>query len=495
MGLCESENNGNETKNGIRRKLAKQDDRERNEKDKVSDCGSNGKGLKERRLHISQNMKEVDRVMANVFRSICVINFETASGPKTGHGFFMGFWIGQEKVYCLVTNSSLIPKELFDEDIEISMSYDKDTLSTKINIKDPRRYKRNLLEDNLDITVIQMLKEDNVEKYYFMFPDSRNLTIDHLIKYPIFVPRIITTTNFTHIRSEIKTINEFEFTFSDMPKDLIGNPIFLEDSIHVIGIVKEIKDDNTVIGVFVHPAVNILKDKILRIREAGKYEKGKYIWINGKYYLGEFNNSNNLPNGKGVKYNQDGTVLFEGNFVDGRFEGIGKYYYKNGRYFIGNYKNGFREGNGIIYYPDGKVMFESNYVEDRREGPGKFVCEDGSYYIGSFENGLFNGKGKEYYSNGKPRYKGDYVDGKREGKGKYIWRDGEYYVGHEKNDLRHGKGTQHAPGGAVLKKGWWEDDEFVRECSDDESDYGDLSTKTEVIERERNKGLSKQSEN
>ena len=140
-------------------------------------------------------------------------------------------------------------------------------------------------------------------------------------------------------------------------------------------------------------------------------------------------------------------------------------------------------------------MFESNYVEDRREGPGKFVCEDGSYYIGSFENGLFNGKGREYYSNGKPRYKGDYVDGKREGKGKYIWRDGEYYVGHEKNDLRHGKGTQHAPGGGVLKKGWWEDDEFVKQCSDDDSEYDDLSIKTDVVEKERNKGLSKKSKN
>ena len=495
MGSCESENNENKSTHGIRRKLGKQDDRERNEKDKVSDSGSNGKGLKERKLHISHSMKDVDRVIANVFRSICVINFQTASGPKSGHGFLMGFWIGQEKFYCFITNSHLIPKELFNERIEISISYDRHTLSTKIILNDARRYKKDFMEDDLDITVIQMLKEDNVEKYYFMFPDCRNLTVNDLIKYPIFVPRIINTNNFNHIRSVIKTINEFEFTFADIPKDLVGNPIILEDSVHVIGIVKEVKDDNHAIGVFIHPAVNILKDKILRIREAGRYEKGKYVWDNGKYYLGEFNNSNNLPNGKGVKYNPDGTKLFEGNFVDGRFEGVGRYYYKNGRFFIGNYKNGFREGKGIIYYENGKVMFESNYVEDRREGPGKFVCEDGSYYIGSFENGLFNGKGREYYSNGKPRYKGDYVDGKREGKGKYIWRDGEYYVGHEKNDLRHGKGTQYAQGGGVLKKGWWEDDEFVKQCSDDDSEYDDLSIKTDVVEKERNKGLSKKSKN
>ena len=118
MGSCESENNENKSTHGIRRKLGKQDDRERNEKDKVSDSGSNGKGLKERKLHISHSMKDVDRVIANVFRSICVINFQTASGPKSGHGFLMGFWIGQEKFYCFITNSHLIPKELFNESVE-----------------------------------------------------------------------------------------------------------------------------------------------------------------------------------------------------------------------------------------------------------------------------------------------------------------------------------------------------------------------------------------
>ena len=140
MGSCESENNENKSTHGIRRKLGKQDDRERNEKDKVSDSGSNGKGLKERKLHIAHSMKDADRVIANVFRSICVINFQTASGPKSGHGFLMGFWIGQEKFYCFITNSHLIPKELFNA-CPMMKNWQNVKMSVKVKLKEIEKIK------------------------------------------------------------------------------------------------------------------------------------------------------------------------------------------------------------------------------------------------------------------------------------------------------------------------------------------------------------------
>ena len=77
----------------------------------------------------------------------------------------------------------------------------------------------------------------------------------------------------------------------------------------------------------------------------------------------------------------------------------------------------------------GNIGYEGDFVNDKQEGNGKSIWEDGNYYIGQWKNGLRNGKGTYYYSNGNIRYEGDYVNNKREGYGKYIWEDGEYYIG------------------------------------------------------------------
>ena len=269
-----------------------------------------------------------------------------------------------------------------------------------------------------------------------------------------------------HLRSEILEINNHEFILTKLDKNLVGYPIFLGDSIHVIGIIKEAKEENVnyMYADFIHPVIHLIKELVSRDKNYGRYirlPQKKYVWEDGKYYLGEFKKGNNLPNGKGIKYNPDGSILYEGDFVDGKFEGKGRYNYANGKYFIGEYKKGLRNGIGIIYYSDGRVNYESNYVDDKREGVGKFFLEDGSLYIGQWKNGLFNGKGKEYYPNGKLRYIGDYVDGKREGIGKYVWRDGDYYIGGERNDLRHWKGILYNSSGSIQKKGKWADDEFL----------------------------------
>ena len=118
----------------------------------------------------------------------------------------------------------------------------------------------------------------------------------------------------------------------------------------------------------------------------------------------------------------------------------GKNIFYNGSYYIGQYKNGKRNGKGKIYYPNGNIKYDGDFVDDKREGNGKIIFESGSYYIGQFKNDLPNGKGIEYDKNGNIIYDGDFVDAKREGNGKIINKDGSYYIGQFKNDLPNGKG-------------------------------------------------------
>ena len=57
---------------------------------------------------------------------------------------------------------------------------------------------------------------------------------------------------------------------------------------------------------------------------------------NGEYYIGEFKNG--LSNGKGTQYYSNGKIKYEGDFINHKYEGNGKYIYENGKYYIGQLK-------------------------------------------------------------------------------------------------------------------------------------------------------------
>ena len=71
----------------------------------------------------------------------------------------------------------------------------------------------------------------------------------------------------------------------------------------------------------------------------------------------------------------------------------------------------------IITYK--KEKYEGEYVNDKFEGNGKYTYGNGEYYVGEWKNGLRNGKGK-FYKNGNIRYEGDFANDKFKGNGKYI---------------------------------------------------------------------------
>ena len=41
---------------------------------------------------------------------------------------------------------------------------------------------------------------------------------------------------------------------------------------------------------------------------------------------------------------------------------------------------------------NGKILYEGDFINDKYEGNGKYVWENGVYYIGQFKNGLQHGK-------------------------------------------------------------------------------------------------------
>ena len=63
-------------------------------------------------------------------------------------------------------------------------------------------------------------------------------------------------------------------------------------------------------------------------------------------------------------YYSNGNIKYEGDWIVGKFEGKGKYIWENGEYYIGQEKNGLRHGKGIEYYSNGKIRYKGNFVND-----------------------------------------------------------------------------------------------------------------------------------
>ena len=361
MGSCGASNN--------KRKQTKS----KNKNDRIKEC----------RIRKSLPFETVDRCLSKVSKSICKIKIQTEIGIIKGTGFLLNFDIDQELFYCLISNEHVIQNDIIqNNNIIINISYDLEFKEANIKLENKKRYMKSFTDIDLDITIIEIIDEDNISKEYFLFPELENKINNKLIDKMIYIPQFVKGEELMNARGKIKKINENEIThLANTENGSSGSPILLENSIKVIGIHKEgNKYEEEYYGDFIYPAINIIKNDI---REKKK---------NGKYNIDEF--KNNLPNGKRTKYYSNENILKEGNFIKDKFENNGKLNYENGEYYIGECKNG-------------NIMYEGDYINGKREGNGKYIFENGNYYIGQFKNGLFHGKGIEYYSNGRIKRKGN----------------------------------------------------------------------------------------
>lgn len=124
----------------------------------------------------------------------------------------------------------------------------------------------------------------------------------------------------------------------------------------------------------------------------------------------------NIPHGIGKFVYYDTKTEYEGEVVQGYFDGIGELKCGFNRY-AGSFKNHKKDGRGAYYYEDGSV-YEGEFKNDLREGKGKLAYADGDSFEGEFKEGMRHGKGYYKFSNGD-EYTGSYSKDLRDGKGKY----------------------------------------------------------------------------
>ena len=122
-----------------------------------------------------------------------------------------------------------------------------------------------------------------------------------------------------------------------------------------------------------------------------------YKFISGRYIIYE-------SNGFGKEYDgYDDTLLFEGEYSNGKRHGKGKEYYSTGELiFEGEYLNGKRHGYGKEYDKISNLIFECEYLYDFQVY-GKYYRYGKLYFEGEFRyNKPWDGKG--YDLNGNVTY-------------------------------------------------------------------------------------------
>ena len=180
------------------------------------------------------------------------------------------------------------------------------------------------------------------------------------------------------------------------------------------------------------------------------YNEEKNI-VEYEQYIGD--RKNGLKNGRGTLYYRNNQIKYVGDFVNDKFEGQGRYNWEDCEYYIGQFINGLKNGKGTIYYEDNSIKYKGDFVNDKYEGQGKYIWKNGYYYIGPYLNGKRKGRGTLYDRNGSVKYEGDFSNDNYEGQGKYVWENGDYYIGQFLNGKCHGSGKKYKKNNFLIYDG------------------------------------------
>ena len=164
-----------------------------------------------------------------------------------------------------------------------------------------------------------------------------------------------------------------------------------------------------------------------------------------QYYNGSF--MANLRHGNGTLVWKDGQT-YNGGFNHNIRQGYGILKTEDGEEYVGSWKKNKKQGFGVLTFSKsdvfGRITYVGNFEDNVRNGNGTLILKNGKNYIGEFKNDTFDGFG--VLTQNDHIYKGSWKNGEKAGYGKIIYPGEDFdgrlsYEGSFENDDFSGNGT------------------------------------------------------
>lgn len=184
--------------------------------------------------------------------------------------------------------------------------------------------------------------------------------------------------------------------------------------------------------------------------------KAEYVQESQKYvYEGNF--VNGFWEGNGT-LKAEGIYIYRGVFVQSVFQGKGELEYPNGDKYIGEFSEMNFNGKGIFYYKSGEKL-EGEFRKGKIwNGNGFLPHSDKTYYKGAFLNGRLHGFGIFIFEDGSS-FEGNFENDQPNGYGTIKYTDGSKYVGYVLNSKPNGEGKYYDSKGVLIYSGQWKNGE------------------------------------
>ncbi|CAL9062219.1 unnamed protein product [Musa banksii] len=178
--------------------------------------------------------------------------------------------------------------------------------------------------------------------------------------------------------------------------------------------------------------------------------EGVEVYSNGDSYEGEFHLGR--CSGSGVYRFFAAKGRYEGDWVDGKYDGHGIETWARGSRYRGQYRHGLRHGFGVYRFYSGD-SYAGEWAGGQSHGVGVQTCSDGSRYAGEFKAGVKHGLGCYHFRNGD-QYSGEYFGDKIHGFGVYHFANGHCYEGSWHEGKKQGFGLYTFRSGETRSGNW-----------------------------------------
>ena len=248
-------------------------------------------------------------------------------------GFFLKFERNNRPFYCLMTNQHVIESKFVQEKKKIKIIYDNENKYLDLTLDREERIIicfKELLK--VDVTLVEIIPKDKIDSSYFLIPNMNYSHSDNIrpniqvVQFPL--GGYLSHSSGQIIGIDCDNINYF-FHNASTKSGSSGSPIVLENDEKVFAIHKGSTNDRQFnVGIFIGILVEIMK----------LYKK----------------------NGKFKDYYENGQLKYDGNFKDDEYnDENGTFYFENGDYYIGQFKNGKKNGKGFIVNKHGVLIKEN----------------------------------------------------------------------------------------------------------------------------------------